>query len=118
MEVRSPLRLGVQPQVQGLEVGSPWKLWICDPRFRVLEDIHPAECGHVIPYTGSAKVSRFTRETGHVTPGIVSEKGCQHGDCGHVHQVLGCGLQSPWRLCMCDPVSVSGMFVTLEMVHL
>ena len=53
-----------------------------------------------------------------MTPGIVSEEGCQHGDCGHVHQVLGCGLRSPLRPCMCDPVSVSGMFVTLEMVHL
>lgn len=37
---------------------------------------------------------------------------------GHVHQVLGCGLESSWRLCMCDPVSVSWMFVTLEMVDL
>ena len=36
----------------------------------------------------------------------------------YVHQVLGCGLQSPSRLCMCDPVSVSEMFVILEMVHL
>ena len=60
-EVRSPLRLDMRLQVQGLEMGSLWKLWICDPRFRVLEDIHPAECGHVIPYTGSAK--EFTRET-------------------------------------------------------
>ena len=60
-EVGSPLRLDMQPQVQGLEVGSLWKLWICDARFRVLEDIHPAESGHVIPCTGSAKV--FTRET-------------------------------------------------------
>ena len=60
-EVWSPLRQDVRPQVQGLEEGSPWQLWICDPRFRVLEDIHPAECGHVILHTGSAKV--FTRET-------------------------------------------------------
>ena len=60
-EVVSPLRLDVQPQVQGLEVGSPWQLWICDPRFRVLEDIHPAECRHVVPCIGPAKV--FTRET-------------------------------------------------------
>ena len=94
-------------------MGSPWKLWICDPRFRVLEDIHPAECGHLIPCTGSAK-----GDCGPVTPGIVSDKGYQHGDCGHVHQVLECGLWSPWRLCMCDPVSVFGMFVTLEVVDL
>ena len=60
-EVVSPLRLDVWPQVQGLEAGSPWELWICDPRFRVLEDIHPGECGHVIPCTGSAKV--FIKET-------------------------------------------------------
>ena len=57
-------------------------------------------------------------DCGHVTPGIVPEEGCQHEDYGHVHQVLGCGLGSPWRLCMCDPVLVSGMFVTLEMVDL
>ena len=57
-------------------------------------------------------------DCGHVTPGIVSEEGCQLGDCGHVHHVLGCGLQSPWRLCMCDTGSVSGMFVTLDMVDL
>ena len=90
LEVRSPLRLDMQPQVQGLEVGSLWKLWICDARFRVLEDIHPAECGHVIPYTGPASVHQG--DCDHVTPGIVSEEGCQHGDCGHVHQVFGCGL--------------------------
>ena len=109
-EVGSPLRLDMRPQVEGFEAGSSWQLWIGDPRFRVLEDIHPAECGHAILCTGSAKV--FTRETIHVTPGIVSEEGCQHGDCGHVHQVLGCRLRSPWRPCMCDPVSVSGMFLT------
>ena len=89
-EVGSPLRLDMRPQVQGLEAGSPWQLWICDPRFRVLEDIHPAECGHVIPYRGPASVHQG--DCDHVTPGIVSEEGCQHGDCGHVHQVFGCGL--------------------------
>ena len=57
LKVRSPLRLDMQPQVQGLEVGSLWKLWICDARFRVLEDIHPAECGHVIPCIWSGKES-------------------------------------------------------------
>ena len=82
-EVGSPLRLDMRPQVEGFEAGSSWQLWIGDPRFRVLEDIHSAKCGHVIPCTGSAKV--FTRETIHVTPGIVSEEGCQHEDCGHVH---------------------------------
>ena len=67
--------------------------------YRVCKGVHQGDCGHV-------------------TPGIVSEEGCQHGDCEHVHQVLGCGLWSPSRLCMYDPVSVSGMFVILEMVHL
>ena len=90
----SPLRLDMRPQVEGFEAGSSWQLWIGDPRFRVLEDIHSAKCGHVIPCTGSAKV--FTRET------VDMYTRCLDVGCGHPGD------------CMCDPVSVSGMFVTLE----
>ena len=93
-EVGSPLRLDMRPQVEGFEAGSSWQLWIGDPRFRVLEDIHSAKCGHVIPCTGSAKV--FTRET------VDMYTRCLDVGCGHPGD------------CMCDPVSVSGMFVTLE----
>ena len=51
-------------------MGSPWRLWTCDPRGRAREGDNPGNCGCV-------------------TPGIVSERWGRTGDCGVLNPGIG-----------------------------
>ena len=84
-----------------LNDGSSWRLWTCDPRYTVWEGDYPGDCGYVTPVT--VFVHGHPGDFGHVTPGIGSGGG-HPGDYGHVTPGTRCvEVGSPWRLWTCEP---------------
>ena len=76
-------RWDMRSYVHGFGRGSPWIWWTCDLRYMVCEGVHPGDCDHVTPGTGS-------------------ELGCQPGNSGHVTPGAGSGRKSTWRFWTCD----------------
>lgn len=51
------LKTGHVASVSGSGRVLPWKVWTCDPSFRVGEECHPGDCGYVTPRTGTSMVT-------------------------------------------------------------
>ena len=76
------------PQVQGLGMGSPWRLWTCDPRYSFWERV-TLDYGHV---TLSAGFGRgLTLLIGHMSPGAGYRQEVHPGYCRSVTPGTGSG---------------------------
>ena len=76
------------PQVQGLERGSPWRLWTCDPRYSFWESV-TLDSGHVTPSAGFG--NGFILVTGHMSPGAGYGQEGHPGYCRSVTPGTGSG---------------------------